>query len=451
MNLEQLRNKIVLLLGKSRAFAPNEFEEQLRLHAITLVRDRDKNEEPFALIIEGKMMSPYEQQASDALYEKKAAPFIGIDLFEELLARNINEESLLMALKLSRDKERLLAFLKNGALSDRFFLRLVKLYDFNGEDFFENDANRDVTAALIERFYTNIERNHNVQYATLGLVHLVAQTSEPLLLETLVALEPLRKALQNEEKSANVSILLSIASHPAASQEILGLFVKNGSLALQKIVASREDCPKRLQEKLYETKEKQIRECLSKNPALALELSQKLLPEYGADIAAHRVLDKEFFELFFEGFASSLALNLSLDAWMQQRLFEKGDFEVLYALACNKALEANLWERLFEKGDVKISKALFANEAAPQEKLRDALKEERYHEALACNGKSPKDVLQELSHSQNLEVLQALAKNENTPIEVLYQLGLESRFERFVKENKTFGKHIQTHNIGWQV
>lgn len=451
MNLEQLRNKTVLLLGKSRAFASDEFEEQLRLHAIALACDTQALAEPPALIIEGKMMSPYEQQASDALYEKKAAPFIGIDLFEELLARNINEESLLMALKLGRDKERLLAFLKNGALSDRFFLRLVKLYDFNGEDFFENDANRDVTAALIERFYKNIERNHNVQYATLGLVHLVAQTSDSLLLETLVQLEPLRKALASEEKSANVSILLSIASHPATSQEILALFVKNGSLALQKIVAMREDCPEGLQNKLYETNEGEIRENLSKNPALSFALAQKLLPEYGANLAANRVLDREFFELFFEGFAASLASNLSLDAWMQQRLFERGDFEVLYALACNKALEANLWERLFEKGDEKILEALFANEAAPQEKLLEAFKEERWHEALACNDSTPIKVLQELSHSQNPEVLRALAKNENTPIEVLYQLGLDSRFERYVKENKAFGRHIQTHNIGWTV
>ena len=43
----------------------------------------------------------------------------------------------------------------------------------------------------------------------------------------------------------------------------------------------------------------------------------------------------------------------------------------------------------------------------------------------------------------------ALAKNESTPIELLYQLQLDSRYERAVKTNAGFGKHIQTQNIGW--
>ncbi|MGD9718898.1 MAG: hypothetical protein AB7U24_06630 [Sulfurimonadaceae bacterium] len=451
MNLEQLRNKTVVLLGKSRTFAMDEFEEQLRLHAITLACDTQDFREPPALIIEGKMMSPYQQIQSEELYEKKVAPFVSIDVLEELLARNIHEESLLMALKLSRDKERLLAFLKNRALSDSLFLRLLGLYDFRGEDFFENDANRDVSAAFIERFYKNIERNHNVQYATLGLVHLVAQTSDPLLLQTLVQLEPLRKALKSEDKSANLSILLSIASHPAASEDILALFVKNGSLPLQKIVAMREDCPERLQNKLYETNEREIWESLSKNPALSFALAQKLAGEYGMYIAAHRVLDEAFFELLFGAFAPSLACNPTLGVQMQLRLFERGEPVVDYALASNGAIESALWEKLLAKGDARVAEALYANKRAPQEKLLEARTKEHLHKALACNPASPKQLLQELSHSQNPEVLQALAQNENTPVEVLYQLGLDSRLERFVKENKSFGKHIQTHNIGWMV
>ena len=51
--------------------------------------------------------------------------------------------------------------------------------------------------------------------------------------------------------------------------------------------------------------------------------------------------------------------------------------------------------------------------------------------------------------SKDIEVLLALAKNENTPVDVLYQLQLDSRLERSVKENPSFGKHIQTDNIGW--
>jgi len=47
--------------------------------------------------------------------------------------------------------------------------------------------------------------------------------------------------------------------------------------------------------------------------------------------------------------------------------------------------------------------------------------------------------------------LKSLAKNINTPVEILYQLHLDSRLERIVKENPAFGKHIMVENIGWQV
>ncbi len=122
-----------------------------------------------------------------------------------------------------------------------------------------------------------------------------------------------------------------------------------------------------------------------------------------------------------------------------------------YALASNGAIESALWEKLLAKGDARVAEALYANKCTPQEKLLEARTKEHLHKALACNLASPAQLLQELSHSQNPEVLQALAQNENTPVEVLYQLGLDSRLERFVKENKSFGKHIQTHNIGWMV
>jgi len=50
-----------------------------------------------------------------------------------------------------------------------------------------------------------------------------------------------------------------------------------------------------------------------------------------------------------------------------------------------------------------------------------------------------------------MKVLEALAKNSATPIEILYQLQLDARLERIVKENASFGKHIQENNIGWEV
>jgi hypothetical protein len=69
--------------------------------------------------------------------------------------------------------------------------------------------------------------------------------------------------------------------------------------------------------------------------------------------------------------------------------------------------------------------------------------------SLASNPSLPSDKLESLASIGDAKVLSALASNIATPIDTLYQLSLDRRFERAVKTNPTFGKHIQTHNIGW--
>jgi len=70
---------------------------------------------------------------------------------------------------------------------------------------------------------------------------------------------------------------------------------------------------------------------------------------------------------------------------------------------------------------------------------------------IAANANTGVDILKQLASSQNTEVLLALAKNPSTPVELLYQFQLDRRLERAVKENPSFGKHIQRDNIGWDV
>ena len=48
MNLETLENKTILLFGQARAFSQEEFDAQLKVHSITLVKEF---QEDIALII----------------------------------------------------------------------------------------------------------------------------------------------------------------------------------------------------------------------------------------------------------------------------------------------------------------------------------------------------------------------------------------------------------------
>jgi hypothetical protein len=62
MNLDRLKDKTILLLGKSRAFSEEEFASQLQFHHISLAKE--PNDE-VQFILEGRMMTPYEQNLSE--------------------------------------------------------------------------------------------------------------------------------------------------------------------------------------------------------------------------------------------------------------------------------------------------------------------------------------------------------------------------------------------------
>jgi len=390
MNLKELENRSILLFGKSRAFSSDEFESQLKFHKIGLSNEFGDD---VALVVEGKMMTPYEQNISDELYEKHSRDieFISIDVLERELAKHIDANTLLMSLKLSRDKERLKSFLKNSMISDELFFKLLKMYSWGGEDFFENDDNRDVSAAIILRFYQNIERNHNVQYATTGFMHLISQTTNPELLYAILSLEPIR---------LNPNIQVAIAANIW--------------------------CDDRMQELLCKTNDPDVLEALSQNRNLKRELIEEFLKDekLGRNVAKSINLTDELFELFKTN-KIGLALNESLTLAMQKELLDYNDDEISYALALNGGIDEEIVHQLLESKNEEIISALYENPKMPAEILEEAYR--------------------------NNQHCQEIAKNENTPVEILYQLQLDSKYARSVMENPAFGRYIQQENIGWEV
>jgi len=445
MNLDILKGTAILLLGKSRALEAGEFEQQLKAQGIALA---DKNAETFSLIVEGRMMNPLEQERRDALYERRAAPFCDIDTLERLLCANIDAARLTMSLKLSGDRDRLLGYLQNPYIPDALFLKLLLMYDWGGEGFFGTDANRDVTAALIERFYDNIERNHNVQYANTGLMHLLHQNDAPELINTIANLAPLKQALKEGCDRSTCMVLEAVASHPATDAAVLKRFAEQGDAGLQRIVAGRDGLDAALQERLFALKEPDVHEALAANPGLDHRIALQMEAHYGDRIASHIRLDASLFERYYQQRPVALAGNPDLTPRMQRQLYCLND-DVQAALAANPAAEATMLTLLYETNKPQVLVSLAANPATPPELLGRLGENAALHAALAGNTAAPAALLERLGSSAKIEVLSALAKNPATPAALLYQLQLDKRLERYVMENPGFGAHIQRENIGW--
>ncbi len=449
MNFETLKNSKIILFGKSRALSGDEFVKQLNNQGISLASDVS---EGVSVIVEGRMINPVEQDRLDELYASKIAPMIEIEPLERWLCSQIESDSLLMSLKLSGDSERLMGYLQNPFIDNALFLRLLNLYDWGGEGFFDNDENRDITAALISRFYENIERNHNVQYANMGIMHLLNQSDNDELTETIALLAPLQTALKVGCDNSTQKILNAIALHPNTSVRVLKQWLKKGNDDIQMLIAMREDLSLQLQEYLLNLKKPIINEVLSLNHTLKHEVALILLEEFPENIAKQIVLDEVLFEQLEDKYAEALAENTNLTLAMQKLLVKRGE-AVQVILASNKALEMEVFEQLLSLNNPKVTKSLIHNEKMDSNRLLQLYEEapELYGVEIAGNSKTDVSVLQKLSTSSDVEVLLALARNESTPVDLLYQFQLDSRLARAVKENASFGRHIQRDNIGWDV
>ncbi|MBU1641862.1 hypothetical protein KKE54_00760, partial [bacterium] len=431
MNFDALENRNITLFGKSRALSADEFAMQLQNHNIRLVDDKDAD---VALIIEGRLVNPIEQDRLEALYEARVAPLIEIAEFEKWLCNSIDAPKLLMSLKLSGDRDRLMGYLQNPYIPNDLFLRLLKLYNWEGAGFFESDDNRDITAALISRFYENIERNHNVQYANMGIMHLLHQSSDAELTETIALLAPLQSALKEGCDNSTQKILNAIALHPSASKNVLKQWLKKGNDEIRMLIAMRHDLDLDIQQYLLNLNNGIINETLSLNPSIEQAVALTLLQTFPENIAKHIKLDEALYRHLFEAYALELAQNPTLTVEMQQELLEKGE-DVRAALAGNAAIEAVVFQALFESGKAGVLRRLISNPLMQSDKLKLLFEKdaETFSADIAANVKTEIDILKKLSGSQDVEVLLALAKNPSTPVELLYQFQLDRRLERAVK------------------
>jgi hypothetical protein len=325
------------------------------------------------------------------------------------------------------------------------------MYNWGGENFFDNDDNRDISATLIVRFYKDIERNHNVEYAALGIMHLASQSSDALVLETIANLEPLHLSMSDGRNRSNYKIISSLAKNGSTPKSVLKMLIKKAPIEIKKMIAKREDCDEEMQSSLLEISE--VHEALSYNKNLVKATIKALMleRELARNMARYVELDDELFETFLDANLVEIAQNSSLTKEMQKRILGFKNRDANLALASNEQIEGELVESLLKEPSQVLLDILYQNSATSKEALRDAFEDEKNHPALAKNSNTPSEILELLAKGADAEILLSLAKNPNTPVDILYQLQLDSRYERAVKENSNFGRHIMSENIGWQV
>lgn len=457
MKYDDVMGKSVLLLGKTRSLNRDEFETLLKLHAIGI---KERFDEEVALIIEGRMMNPLQQDEVARLYQEENIPIVEISKVERWLCESLDPNRLLMSLKLSCDQERLVDFIQNPYITDELFFKLLKLYDWQGEGLFDNDTNRDVTAAVIGRFYVDLGRNHNVQYAMSGLAHLVEKYGNAELITAISQLAPIAKELKNPSEPSLKGVLDAMALHSDTPEGILKQLLPTRAALL----AHRE--PLGLESELLALNDEMTNEILAKNPSLSSQGANRLEQHYPTLIASCYPLDERRFERLLtlvtpyssfvipcddtesvEESGSRIEYGMTENEYGMTKTGDGMGAKV--ALASNPTLTASMQERLMAMKDETIFSALARNPALFLQYLEQLFTLEKLDEELASNPSLPQEYLKKLYEKGEEKTLKALSANVSTPVELLHQLSLDQKYERYVKTNAAFGKHIQTYNIGW--
>ncbi|MBN2826217.1 MAG: hypothetical protein JXQ76_12880, partial [Campylobacterales bacterium] len=123
MNLKNLKNQTLLFLGKSTMFSDREISNFLAQYDIEFSRTYENNH----YIVEHRLINPVEEEYSNQAYEA-GATFYKMEEFEKAMSASLDANSVLMAIKLSQDSERIQRMLSNEYISDELFIKLLNLY-----------------------------------------------------------------------------------------------------------------------------------------------------------------------------------------------------------------------------------------------------------------------------------------------------------------------------------
>jgi len=450
--IEELFNKQanIKIFGKTKLFTIDELKNILTPLDIHLTNDVNKAD----WVVEGNAISMYDENILETLDKK----IVFLKVFEQNLSSLIVPSSLLMSIKLSNNQERLKSFLVNPHITDELFLSLFKLHNWKKEDLFGNNENRDVSAAFIERFYEDIERNHLTQLSPLGFLHLINRTSRAEVLEAIYYIDSVNAQVGDDNpKNPLLNIQIALGLNPHTPEKILEKLLQNSKIDVKSSVASNTNLSVNLQ-RLASKEETQIRLALASNSGLSEELFFELLNDENIQIVETLLNTFKFDNESFKKTLATLnveklcfiANNNSLTTQMLHTLFLLNNESVELAIANNINLSSDDLNSLLVKKNLNLLSNL-----ATSQKLEDAqvqklllLKNDKINSSLAKNIHLNKKFYEELYALNRPTISEFLAKNISTPIEILEQFQLDAILNRYVKENPTFTDAI-SQNIGW--
>lgn len=437
----QLESQNIFFAGRGDKIDKSELEKYLVQKGSILVNSINEA----SIVIQGKFTPIH---IEETIYElsKNKLEIISIEKLEKEFSSNLDIDSILMAIKISKDNERLIKLLNNNFFNDDIFVKLLKLYDFKGDDIYDSDDNRDVCTKITERFCSLVETNHNIQYSPIGVYYTALETVNSNLLDIIYNMPNYIISAKNAKEDQPLTLKEVVALNPNTSKTTQIQILKNSKVNELKFLALNESLNEMIQKKLFEKNIDEVSLSLIKSN----NYDELCIDNFLANKILKKVLLKKAFlshELFDKLNANQddisviyLSSNFSLNEEMINKLFEKNIDNANINLLKNKNCPKDKIEEFLKQQDKIYNISIAHNIALPTQLYLYLFSLDDYdvNLSLANNISTPKEVLKNLAALNDKYINEALCANINTPINILLQYQYDGGLKNIISNNDSF-------------
>lgn len=445
--LRSSEGKSFLFLGREGIFTKEEIARFLKKDGISMTKYL---EEGVVATIEHSSLNPVEEDISNDAYDAKI-PSFSLEAFEKLLSKGINDDELLMVIKLSNDQDRIFRLLGNENIKEELFIKLLAMYEWHDED--EDDRNDRDTIMYTLRRYIDIKPNEaDLLYSYLTLRRLATEATNPKLLLALIGFQNFEFLIRGKEK---VTLRETIARNEHLDKELISKLVSLRDKKVDVALACNPSVALPLLQSLLVKNSEKINEALSTNENIDDEIFNVLLSKedkviqllvLSQPIKLERLSFIDTHSLDAKLFAT-IGANERLESDVIDELISRDNEELICHLAGNDTLSVAQLENIYARGITSSFEYLSINPAASVEMLE--MLYEKYDEsairiALAHNKSTPEAILRVLFERDEFEIYKSMASNSSLPMELLDILKVDTRLQNELARNEIFVKEYET-------
>jgi hypothetical protein len=438
--------KLFLFLGREGLFTKEEIARFLKKHDITMTKNY---EEGVVASIEHSSLNPVEEDISNMAYDDKV-PSYDLAVFEKMLSAGINDDELLMGIKLSNDQERVFRLLGNENIKEELFVKLLMMYEWHDEE--EDDRNDRDTIMYTLRRYIDIKPNEaDLLYSYLTLRRLATEATNPKLLLALIGFQNFEFLIRGKEK---VTLRETVARNGYLDKEVIAKLVSLRDRKVDVALACNKSVDLSLLQNLLAKNNEKINEALATNENIDDEIFNALLGKedkviqlllLSQHINTERLVLIDAHELDEKLFAT-IGANEYLESEVPDLLISRDNEALICHLAGNSTLSDIQLESIHAKGLRSSFEYLAMNPASPVDMLEmfyDKYEESAIRIALAHNKSTPEGILRELFARDEFDIYKSMASNASVPMELLDILKVDTRLQNELAENEIFVKEYE--------